>query len=83
MLYFCRLTLVTFSIFFSTFTIAMEKTAIISLQTIPYDSLKIGELLGHGGYGDVYKATWHGTEVAVKQLHLKTLPNTSQRRIRA
>ena len=36
------------------------------------------KLLGHGGYGDVYKATWHGTEVAVKQLHLKILSETAQ-----
>ncbi len=33
---------------------------------INYDELEIGEALGTGGYGEVYKATWKGTEVAVK-----------------
>jgi serine/threonine protein kinase len=45
----------------------------ISLQTISWNSIQLGDLLGHGGYGDVYRATWYGTSVAVKQLHLKTL----------
>ena len=49
-----------------------------NLQIISWDSLKVGALLGHGGYGDVYKATWHGKEVALKQLHLKTLSPTLQ-----
>jgi sterile alpha motif and leucine zipper containing kinase AZK len=71
---FCRLALISFSIIFSTRIAAMEPQPTTSLQTIPYSSLKIGDLLGHGGYGDVYKAIWHGSEVAIKQLHLKTLP---------
>ncbi len=53
-------------------------TSTIQLQTISYNSLKIGTLLGNGGYGDVYKATWHGTEVAIKELHLKTLSKALQ-----
>ncbi|MBA2657162.1 MAG: protein kinase [Tatlockia sp.] len=50
----------------------------IPLQTIPYNSLEIGDLLGHGGYGDVYKATWHGSAVALKELHMKILSTTLQ-----
>jgi serine/threonine protein kinase len=33
---------------------------------IAYDELEVGEQLGAGGYGAVHKATWKGTEVAVK-----------------
>jgi hypothetical protein len=33
---------------------------------IEYDELEVGEQLGAGGYGEVHKATWKGTEVAVK-----------------
>lgn len=33
---------------------------------IEYTELEIGEQLGAGGYGEVHKATWKGTEVAVK-----------------
>ena len=50
-----------------------------NLQKIPWSNLKMGDLLGHGGYGDVYKATWHGTEVAIKKLHLKVLSTELQK----
>jgi preprotein translocase subunit YajC len=33
---------------------------------ISYDELEVGEHLGSGGYGEVHKAIWKGTEVAVK-----------------
>jgi preprotein translocase subunit YajC len=33
---------------------------------IRYDELEVGEHLGTGGFGDVSRATWKGTEVAVK-----------------
>jgi predicted Ser/Thr protein kinase len=33
---------------------------------IEYDELEVGEQLGAGSYGAVHKATWKGTEVAVK-----------------
>ena len=48
------------------------------LKTIAYKDLKIGALLGRGGYGDVYKAEWFGKEVAIKELHLSMLSNTLQ-----
>lgn len=32
------------------------------------DEVELGEPLGMGGYGSVYKARWRGTEVAVKML---------------
>jgi serine/threonine protein kinase len=33
---------------------------------IEYSELEVGEQLGAGGYGEVHRATWKGTEVAVK-----------------
>ncbi len=33
-------------------------------------------LIGNGSYGDVYLGQWLGTDVAIKQLQLKTLPET-------
>lgn len=33
---------------------------------IDYDELEVGEQLGAGGHGQVFKAMWKGTEVAVK-----------------
>ncbi len=56
-----------------------EKINTIPLQTIPYHSLKIeGSPLGSGSFGEVYKAKWFGTDVALKELHLKTLSPTLQ-----
>ncbi|XP_072983153.1 probable serine/threonine-protein kinase SIS8 isoform X2 [Typha latifolia] len=34
---------------------------------IRWEDLQIGERIGLGSYGEVYKADWHGTEVAVKK----------------
>ncbi len=35
---------------------------------IDFDEVEIGPLLGAGGYGQVHKAMWKGTEVAVKMM---------------
>lgn len=34
---------------------------------IPWEDLQIGERIGIGSYGEVYRAEWNGTEVAVKK----------------
>ncbi|KAG9455706.1 hypothetical protein H6P81_000214 [Aristolochia fimbriata] len=34
---------------------------------IPWDDLQIGERIGLGSFGEVYRADWNGTEVAVKK----------------
>jgi serine/threonine protein kinase/2',3'-cyclic-nucleotide 2'-phosphodiesterase (5'-nucleotidase family) len=39
---------------------------------ISLNELEIGENLGSGGFGEVNKALWKGTEVAVKMLHEKS-----------
>ena len=53
-----------------------EKNLLPNLTTltqIPWSDLKVGELLGEGGYGTVHHGQWQDIEVAIKQLHLKKL----------
>jgi tRNA A-37 threonylcarbamoyl transferase component Bud32 len=35
---------------------------------IPYSEVQLGDTLGQGGFGSVYKCEWRGTQVAVKVL---------------
>lgn len=39
---------------------------------IPFDELKIGELIGTGRFGKVYRGNWHG-DVAIKVLNMDYL----------
>jgi len=39
-----------------------------NLLQIPLDGLDIGQKLGEGAFGVVYKGKWHGSNVAVKQV---------------
>lgn len=34
---------------------------------IPWEEISLGERIGLGSYGEVYRGDWHGTEVAVKR----------------
>ncbi|KAG5030305.1 hypothetical protein JHK87_013819 [Glycine soja] len=34
---------------------------------IPWEEIAVGERIGLGSYGEVYRGEWHGTEVAVKK----------------
>ncbi|KAL0425330.1 UNVERIFIED_CONTAM: putative serine/threonine-protein kinase SIS8 [Sesamum radiatum] len=34
---------------------------------IPWEDITLGERIGLGSYGEVYRGDWHGTEVAVKK----------------
>ena len=40
---------------------------------IPPQELKLGRRIGSGSFGVVYTADWNGTEVALKQMHDKSL----------
>ena len=46
----------------------------MTTATIPWNSLKTGNRIGQGSYGEVFRGTWQGREVAIKRLELKTLP---------
>ncbi|XVF48661.1 hypothetical protein PTKIN_Ptkin03bG0207900 [Pterospermum kingtungense] len=39
----------------------------VSEWEIPWEDLQVGERIGIGSYGEVYRAEWNGTEVAVKK----------------
>lgn len=45
----------------------------MSLATVAWKSLQVGELIGNGSFGDVYRGIWNGKTVAIKKLLLKTL----------
>ncbi|SPN79254.1 5'-nucleotidase/apyrase [Brazilian cedratvirus IHUMI] len=47
---------------------------------IGLNELEIGENLGSGGFGEVNKALWKGTEVAVKMLHEKNSLSQERRK---
>lgn len=40
---------------------------------IPYHEITLGHCIGEGGYGEVFKAHWHGQNVAVKRVKLSSL----------
>ena len=46
----------------------MKKTEFNVSFEIPFSKLKLGDKLGEGGFGIVYKASYLADEVAVKQL---------------
>ncbi len=41
---------------------------LISLKIIDYTKIKLGQGIGRGGFGNVFKASWNNEEVAIKQL---------------
>jgi len=47
----------------------------INLPMIESASLQQGDLIGQGGFGEVYQGRWQGIDVAIKNLYLKTLPS--------
>lgn len=51
-------------------------------NSIDFDELEMGTLLAKGGYGTVYKATWRGSEVAVKMLNTQELVDEEREMVR-
>lgn len=52
-----------------------SKSDLEEVPKIAYSDLKIGTLIGKGGFGNVYKGIWDGVDVAVKQWHLEMMKN--------
>lgn len=50
--------------------------------SIDYDELQIGDRIAKGGYGTVYKATWRGSEVAVKMLNTQEMVDEEREMVR-
>ncbi|CAK8579731.1 unnamed protein product [Lathyrus sativus] len=44
---------------------------------IPWEEISMGERIGIGSYGEVYRGEWHGTEVAVKRFLLQDISGES------
>lgn len=51
------------------------------LGMIPVPGVELGELLGKGSYGRVFRGTWHGEEVAVKICH-QGLARSGERKVK-
>ena len=47
-------------------------------KIIPFDELYVEQKIGHGGFGDVYAAMWHGTPVAFKKFHRQHMSKRNQ-----
>jgi hypothetical protein len=47
---------------------SMRKRPVEQEWMIDFDELEMGDMLGRGGFGEVHKGRWKGTEVAVKTI---------------
>ena len=45
-----------------------RRSSLLQAARQPFDDVKLGPLLGKGGYGRVYRAVWNGAAVACKVL---------------
>lgn len=64
-----------------------RRSSLLQVSRQPFDDVKLGPLLGKGGYGRVYRAVWNGAAVACKvlptaQMTLCTTPMFMQHCIR-
>jgi len=43
-----------------------------SVKKIPFEDLEVGDCIGSGSFGRVFRGTWQGTPVALKQLLIES-----------
>ncbi|ELR13222.1 serine/threonine kinase [Acanthamoeba castellanii str. Neff] len=60
--------------------VTMRRRKIHDDWEIAYEELDVGDMLGRGGYGEVYKAKWKGSEVAVKVMGAGTISKDGRER---
>jgi hypothetical protein len=61
--------------------VTMRRRKIHDDWEIAYEELDVGDMLGRGGYGEVYKAKWKGSEVAVKVMGAGTISKDGRERV--
>jgi len=54
-------------------TSEVEERATMGSIELQYGELDLGQLIGEGGFGKVYKGTWRGTDVAIKLLNVQSI----------
>jgi hypothetical protein len=62
--------------------VTMRRRKIHDDWEIAYEELDVGDMLGRGGFGEVYKAKWKGSEVAVKVMGSGTISKDGRDRVR-
>lgn len=45
----------------------------VNHMTVPFDDLKVHEVIGEGSYATVYKGIWRNRVVAIKQIDLSSI----------